>query len=84
MALIPQISKPKKEIARFLQQLPAGSQNIERFFFFFFKLSYLAYSQIWLNFVVGDHQFGYIREMKPKEEENKTKQNNLISIHEAK
>jgi hypothetical protein len=33
---------------------------------------------------VGDHQFGYIREMKPKEEENKTKQNNLISIHEAK
>jgi hypothetical protein len=53
-------------------------------FSFFFKLSYLAYSQIWLNFVVGDHQFGYIREMKPKEEENKTKQNNLISIHEAK
>ncbi len=35
MALIPQISKPKKEIARFLQQVPAGSQNIETFFSFF-------------------------------------------------
>jgi hypothetical protein len=33
---------------------------------------------------VGDHQFGYITEMKPKEEEKKRKENNLISIHEAR
>jgi hypothetical protein len=72
MAPIPQISKSKKEIARFLQQVPAGSQNIERFFVF--KLSYLAYSQIWLNFVVDDHQFGYITEMKVKKEKKKRKQ----------
>jgi hypothetical protein len=72
MALIPQISKPKKEIARFLRQVAAGSQNIERFLFFL--LSYLAYSQIWLNFVVDDHQFGYITEMKPKEKKKKKKQ----------
>ncbi len=32
-----------------------------------FLLSYLLYSQIWLNFLVDDHQFGYITKL------NKTK-----------
>jgi hypothetical protein len=47
-------------IAIFLQQFPANSQNIKGFF----KLSYLVYSQIWLNFLVDDHQIGYITNWK--------------------
>jgi hypothetical protein len=29
-----------------------------------FLLSYLVYSQIWLNFLVDDHRFGYITKLK--------------------
>jgi hypothetical protein len=43
---------------------PASSQNIKRFLNFL--LSYLLCSQIWLNLVVGDHQFGYITKLKNK------------------
>jgi hypothetical protein len=31
-----------------------------------FLLSYLVYSQIWLNLFANDHQFGYFRRWKKK------------------
>jgi hypothetical protein len=39
----------------FLQQAPAGSQNVK-----IFLLLYLVYDQIWLNYLVDDDdEFGY-------------------------
>jgi hypothetical protein len=49
--LICQNLKKKIQIARFLQQVLACSQNIQ--WFFLLKKSYLVYSQIWLNFICG-------------------------------
>jgi hypothetical protein len=43
---------------------PANSQIIKGFLNFL--LSYLLCSQIWLNLVVDDHQFGYITKLKNK------------------
>jgi hypothetical protein len=59
----------KKEISNYQknsQQVPAGSQNTEKDSFFK-KVNFsscLMYSQIWLNVLVNDHQFGYITELK--------------------
>ncbi len=43
---------------------PANSQIIKGFLILL--LSYLLCSQIWLNLVVDDHQFGYITKLKNK------------------
>ncbi len=37
-----------------------AGKNIEGFFVFFFLLSYLVCSQIWLNHLMDDHHFSYI------------------------
>ncbi len=44
--------------AKFLQDIPAGNQNIKKVLNFL--LSYLVYSQIWLNLFVDDHEFDRI------------------------
>jgi hypothetical protein len=41
---------------------PTPNQNIKGFL----KLSYLVYSQIWLNPLVDGHQIGYITKLKEK------------------
>jgi hypothetical protein len=45
-----------RKITRFLQQVPAGSQNIK--IFFKKRLSYLVYSQVCLNLLVDDSSCG--------------------------
>jgi hypothetical protein len=50
-----QISKFKEKIARFLKQDPADSQNTKGFLKAFL-LSYLVYSQIWLNLLFVDER----------------------------
>jgi hypothetical protein len=52
------------ENRRILKQVPADSQIVEGFLNFL--LSYLVYSQIWLNLHVGDVQFGYITKLKKR------------------
>jgi hypothetical protein len=47
------------QIARVLWQFPEGSQEYRRMLFFFLP-SYLLCSQIWLNYLLDDHHFGYI------------------------
>jgi hypothetical protein len=37
-----------------------SSQEYGRILYFIFLLSYLVYSQIWLNCFLDDHHFGYI------------------------
>jgi hypothetical protein len=50
-----QISKFKEKFARFLKQDLADSQNIKGFLKAFL-LSYLVYSQIWLNLLFVDER----------------------------
>jgi len=54
--------KGKKKLARFLWYVPADSQKLEGCPNFL--LFYLSYSQIWLNLLIDDCQFGYIRKLK--------------------
>jgi len=58
--------KKKSKIARFVQEVPTCSQTIKQLLIFL--LSYLVYSQIWLNLLMDDHhQFGYITKLKKKQ-----------------
>jgi hypothetical protein len=45
----PYFRKRKIYSLNFYNSFPAGSQNIKGFLIFFLKISYLVYSQIWLN-----------------------------------
>jgi hypothetical protein len=47
-----------KKNAKLLQDIPAGNQNIKKILNLL--LSYLVYSQIWLNLFVDDHEFDCI------------------------
>jgi hypothetical protein len=47
-----------KKNAKLLQDIPAGNQNIKKILNLL--LSYLVYSQIWLNLFVDDHEFDRI------------------------
>jgi hypothetical protein len=70
MALIHQISINKYIwIARFLQQVQAGSQNRTGFLKFFTFIT--GFSQIWLNIFVDDHQIGYINKIGKKRKKKK-------------
>jgi hypothetical protein len=58
----------------FLQQVPVGSQNIQAFLNFttFVYSIWKTYKidKIWLNLLVADHQFGYIKKLNEKENPN--------------
>jgi hypothetical protein len=61
--------KKSFQIARFLCLVPVGSQEYRRIpvFFFFFLLSYLFCSQIWLNHLMDDDRhFSYITKLTQK------------------
>jgi hypothetical protein len=69
----------KEKITRFLKQDPADSQNTKGFFKAFL-LSYLVYSQIWLNLLfVDERQFGYITKI-GKKEGNKRKNTCIMAL----
>jgi len=57
---LPDFEQRTISIARTLQQVPAGSQNIKRILkIFYFHIWSIAKN--WLNILVGDCQFGYIK-----------------------
>jgi hypothetical protein len=49
---------PNRQI--FNDNFKESSQEYRRILYFTFLLSYLVYSQIWLNYFLDDHHFGYI------------------------
>ncbi len=51
---------------RFLQQVPAGCQNIKGFFKHSIFIFDVYHQFFWLNLLVDVHQFGYITKLKKK------------------
>jgi len=58
----PDFKKKKFQVHQtFYKYVPVSSQEYIEGFYFFFLLSYLVCSQIWLNHLMDDRHFNYIK-----------------------
>jgi len=65
MENLPDFKQKKVKIAKFGWYVPVEiAKNIEGFWLFL--LSYLVCSQIWLNHIMDDHDFSYIKKLEKK------------------
>jgi hypothetical protein len=58
------------QIHQIFMMIPVGSQEYRRILIFFFLLSYLFCSQIWLNHLMDYCHFSYVTKKKKKKKKN--------------